>query len=144
MTNVDDVITGVYRALKNHGRFVGEFGGMGNVATIVDAMSEVFHQHPEFGEFSNPWYFPSAEQYQQKLEAQGFLVQSIELTPRPTILNSGIKQWLTIFSNGITCHLSEQQRARFIDQVEHRVKPYLYLNGQWQADYVRLRFYAQK
>src|SRR5262249_2517413 len=34
----DDVIRGVWRALKRNGRFVAEFGGHGCVATIVKAL----------------------------------------------------------------------------------------------------------
>jgi trans-aconitate methyltransferase len=32
------VVAGVWRALRPGGRFVGEFGGNGNVATIIDAI----------------------------------------------------------------------------------------------------------
>ena len=38
MLRPDAVIDGVYRALKPGGRFVGEFGGAGNVATIASAL----------------------------------------------------------------------------------------------------------
>lgn len=35
MKKPDQVIAGVRRALKNGGRFVGEFGGHGNIAVVV-------------------------------------------------------------------------------------------------------------
>lgn len=38
MKDPERVITGVWRSLKPGGRFVGEFGGYGNVATIVRAI----------------------------------------------------------------------------------------------------------
>ena len=36
MTRPADVVAGVRRALRPGGRFVGEFGGFGNIAAIVD------------------------------------------------------------------------------------------------------------
>ena len=38
MLDADGVVSGVARALKKGGRFVGEFGGHGNVAAIVTAI----------------------------------------------------------------------------------------------------------
>ena len=40
MTNPDAVITGVFNSLKPHGRFVAEFAGAGNMATVVNAIAQ--------------------------------------------------------------------------------------------------------
>jgi len=144
MTNIDSVLHGVAKSLKSNGRFVGEFGGQGNVATLVNAMNRVFKHHSEFGEFNNPWYFPSIEDYQQKLQNNGFHVHYIELIPRPTPLDSGVEEWLKIFSNGITNNLNQEQKSKFLNEVKDLVKPHLHIEGKWVADYVRLRFFAQK
>lgn len=144
MVNADTVLNGVFNALKPNGRFVGEFGGEGNVGALVHMMSAVFQNHPEFGVFKNPWYFPSTEEYRQKLQNNGFKVHYIELIPRPTPLSSGLKEWLKIFTNGITRDLNVEQNERFLNEVEDLVRPRLFVNGQWVADYVRLRFSAQK
>ena len=53
MTNKDSVLHGVANSLKSNGRFVGEFGGQGNVATLVNAMNRVFKHHSEFGDLSH-------------------------------------------------------------------------------------------
>ena len=45
MTDPEAVIGGVYRALKPSGRFVGEFGGRGNVACIVEALSQTLLEY---------------------------------------------------------------------------------------------------
>ena len=144
MTSEESVLRGVSNSLTSNGRFVGEFGGEGNVAALVSAMSSVFASHPEFGEFINPWYFPSVEEYQQKLQNNGFNVHYIELIPRPTLLDSGIGKWLKIFSNGITKNLNQEQKSKFLNEVECLAKPHLFVEGKWVADYVRLRFFAQK
>ena len=144
MTDSIAVIKGVHKALKNGGRFVGEFGGEGNVRALVNAMEMIFTSNPEFGEFKNPWFFPNAERYKAQLEDSGFQVSYIELIARPTPLDSGVMEWLKIFSNGITAGLNAEQREKFLTEVEELVKPSLLHDSQWVADYVRLRFVAHK
>ncbi|WP_017446370.1 class I SAM-dependent methyltransferase [Gayadomonas joobiniege] len=139
------VVQGVYLALKPGGRFVAEMGGKGNILTIRHAINAVFQQHPEFGEYHSPWYFPSAEEYKELLVTAGFKVQSIELLKRPTKISAGIEQWLTIFAAHATEGLDNMQKRQFIEAVAAYLKPSLYStqNG-WIADYVRLRFIAYK
>ena len=74
MTEPDPVIAGVARALKAGGRFVGEFGGHGNVAAIASAMRAVGAAMGGDPALAAPWYFPSAEAYGARLEAAGFRV----------------------------------------------------------------------
>mgnify|MGYP001474891077 CR=1 FL=1 len=144
MKQSDVVIQGVFKALKQNGRFVGEFGGKGNVAALVNGMGSVFEKHSEFGVFENPWYFPSVKEYQEKLQDNGFKVHYIELIPRPTPLKTGVKEWLKVFSNGITTNLDKNEKNQFLTEVEQLVKPKLLVNDVWVADYIRLRFSAQK
>ncbi len=145
LTNPASVLTGVYRALKQDGRFVGEFGGNGNIAALLNAMKETFNENPRFGTFNMPWYFPSADEYKNLLESSGFSVNYIERIQRPTPLISGIEKWLEIFANGITSHLGREQKSIFLKSVKDKLVSVLYTdeNG-WMADYVRLRFLATK
>lgn len=145
LTEPDKVIEGVHRALKANGRFVGEFGGHGNVAAMLQAMREVFAENSAFGEFKSPWYFPTAKEYKRLLESSGFSVESIELIDRPTSLASGIEKWLEIFAEGITSHLNAKQKAVFIATVKRKLRANLFTENEgWIADYVRLRFKAIK
>ena len=145
MTNSHQVAAGVYQALKPKGRFVGEFGGKGNIQDIVVTMSAIFQEFPEFGEFNNPWYFPSVAEYSKVLTKAGFNMEYIELIPRPTPLSNGITPWLKIFANGITNHLNKEQQEIFIKEAETRLYPLIFSETQgWVADYVRLRFKAIK
>ena len=145
MTHPEKVLRGVYRALKPGGRFVGEMGGQGNIARVVQAMRKVFEQHPEFGAYRNPWFFPAAGEYQTLLEQAGFQVSYIELIPRPTPLTSDLQAWLELFSGAITAHLTDEQTKSFYRQVSQKLKPKFFSeeNG-WVVDYVRLRFKAVK
>src|SRR5262249_14315625 len=86
MKQADAVIAGVWRALKPGGRFVGEFGGEGNTATVLRAVAAALQQRGLDFRTLSPWYFPSVTDYRGKLEAQGFVVSTIALIPRPTPL----------------------------------------------------------
>lgn len=145
MTDPQATVKGVHAALKPHGRFVGEFGGYGNIQCLIDAMGDTFAKHPEFGEFSVPWYFPTDGEYADILAANGFRVNSIDLIPRPTPLKSGVRQWLQVFANYLIARMDSDRAEDFLTSVEDRVKPSLFSESQgWVADYVRLRFSASK
>jgi len=137
-------VENIIKALKRGGRFVAEFGGMGNVHHIVEAMRSVFAGHPEYGHFHDLWYFPTPEQYGKILEEHGFTVISIELIPRPTPIDD-IRNWLAVFSNGVTAHLNDSQTAQFRAEVREILKTTNHsIQEGWVADYVRLRVLAIK
>jgi len=134
----------IAKSLKSGGRFVAEFGGKGNMQSVVEAMEEVFARHLEFGEFSNPWYFPSVDEYKKLLEEFGFEVEYIELIDRPTPMKS-LAKWLDIFANGICQNLTNEQFEVFKQEVEEIAKSKIYSNNKaWILDYVRLRVNATK
>ena len=140
----DLAIENIAKALKCGGRFVAEFGGEGNAHHLVKAMELAFQKHPEFGEFVNPWYFPSPAEYKTKLENNGFKVEYIELILRPTPMED-IGKWLEIFANGVTAHLSKEQFKLFKDECKAYLKEHIYTQKDgWIIDYVRLRIKAIK
>lgn len=143
--DIDGVITNIYHSLKANGRFIGEFGGKGNIEALISQISATFQEFPEFGEFNNPWYFPSTEEFSLVLKRKGFQIQYIELIPRPTPLKSGIENWLEIFTNSITNRLSVEQKKIFITKVNQKLKPLIFSEKEGPiADYVRIRFKAIK
>ncbi|MBD2079237.1 class I SAM-dependent methyltransferase [Leptolyngbya sp. FACHB-17] len=145
MKQPDQVIQGVWQALKPGGRFVAEFGGDRNVVTIVTALHAALQQRGIDSDQINPWYFPTIKDYQSQLEAQGFIVNRIALIPRPTPLPTGIRGWLATFANPFTQAIAPSERESFLDEVIARLQPDLCDDsGQWFADYVRLRFAASK
>ncbi|HLT01465.1 MAG TPA: methyltransferase domain-containing protein [Geminicoccaceae bacterium] len=143
MRDADAVLRGVRRALKPGGRFVGEFGGHGNVAAITVALVAVLDRRGLDGRAAIPWYFPSAEAYAARLENHGFAVDRIELIPRPTPLPTDMAGWLETFAGSIFGRLPEEQRGAARDEVLELLRPCLCdEQGRWTADYVRLRFAA--
>lgn len=144
MSNAPAVISGVHKALKPRGRFVGEFGGHGNVAAIVTAMRAIGDKRGGDVALAGPWFFPSPAVYTQMLEAGGFKVKRIGLFPRPTPLKTGMKEWLKLFRKPFFEQFSDQSED-VLNQVEALLAPSLKdAQGHWTADYVRLRFEAEK
>jgi trans-aconitate methyltransferase len=145
MRRPDAVTTGVFRALKAGGRFAGEMGGAGNVASIGSALLDGLARRGIDGARYWPWYFPSVEEYRRRLEDAGFRVCSIELIPRPTILPGRLLAWLETFAESFLVALPAAARGAFLEEIEALLAPELRDEaGVWTADYVRLRFLAVK
>ena len=139
------VIAGVWRALRPGGRFVGEFGGHGNVQHIKTALVAALDRRGLDGQGAVPWYFPTPAEYCGLLEAQGFRVRTIELIPRPTPLPGDIVAWLETFAENFTRRVPAEERGAFLNEVAAELRPHLCnAEGVWSADYVRLRFAADK
>ena len=145
MTRPAEVVAGVHRALRPDGRFVGEFGGFGNVAAVVTALTAVLDRHGQDGAAAKPWYNPTVEEYTALLEAHGFRVDEARLIPRPTPLPTGMAGWLATFAQPYMQRLPESDRATAIGETLRLLAPSLRdASGQWTADYVRLRFAARR
>jgi trans-aconitate methyltransferase len=143
MPEAEPVIAGVYRALKPGGRFVAEFGGHGNIAAIRTALQAVLQQYGIDAEEVAASFYPSPAHYRRLLEASRLSVRSIDLIPRPTPLPDGMEAWLNTFRNGVLDLLAPNDRARAIAETLALLQPVLCdADGNWTADYVRLRFYA--
>jgi trans-aconitate methyltransferase len=145
MKQPEKVIGGVWRALKPGGRFVGECGGRGNVATIVSALESGLAARGIDSAHVNPWYFPDAAEYKNRLETCGFIVNTIELIPRPTPLPSDLIGWLETFAKSFTAVLPASEHWIYLKEVVESCRASLCdAEGKWMADYVRLRFSATK
>lgn len=144
MRDADAVLQGVYRALVPGGRFVAEMGGYGCVAKIREALAQVLAHYGIDANARDPWYFPSAEEYAGRLERAGFRVRSIVLFDRPTPLPTGVEGWLATFAQTQLAGLSAQQARAALSEVRQVLEPQLCGPNGWFADYVRLRFAADK
>lgn len=143
MRNPESVVSGVWRALKSGGRFVGELGGQGNIAAILAAIDAALADRGIV--VPCPWFFPRPDEYRQLLEASGFEVRAIDLFPRPTVLPGDMAAWMETFAQPYTTALPAAERGRFISEVVAALRGRLCnADGGWIADYVRLRFSAAK
>lgn len=140
----DAVIDGMWRALKPGGRVVGEMGGAGNIAHICKALFQALDQRGIEAQALYPWYFPTPDEYRARLEKRGFVVTQIELIPRPTPLPGDIGDWLATFAEGFLQSVPENERVDLIDEVRDDLRPHLFKDHIWVADYMRLRFAANR
>ena len=139
------VSAGVARALKPGGRYVGEFGGHGNIAAIRVAIRSVLATRGYRVEPMETSYYPTAESFRKVLESAGFVVDVCEIIPRPTPLPTGMSAWLNTFRAGFidSAGVPPEKRAQVIEDVRALLRPVLADEaGNWIADYVRIRFAA--
>lgn len=145
MKDIRAVLEGVHRVLKPGGRFVGEFGGAGNVKALRVALRMAVQHKGIDPDAVDPWYFPEPDAFSAQLAATGFKVCSTEQLPRPTPLPGDITGWLDTFAESFLGTLSASDRAQAIADVTTALQPILQTpEGGWTADYVRLRFEAVK
>lgn len=139
----DAVIGCVARALRPGGRFVGEFGGHGNVAAIVVALRATARRYGLEETEVSPWFYPTPAEYSERLRHGGFHVDYMELIPRPTPLPTGIDGWLDTFRAPFFQSLPSDKHASIRQEIIDLLAPSLCdSQGNWTADYVRLRFAA--
>jgi trans-aconitate methyltransferase len=144
----NEAIKCVYDALKPGGRFVAEMGGMDNMKYMIAATQRVLEQHgySKLAE-RKPWYFPSLGEYTTKLEAAGFRVTSAYHFDRPTLLQdgrAGVAKWLNMFGDTFFEGIEETEKQQILTEITNLLEPHYNKNGEWYADYVRLRFVAVK
>ncbi len=91
-------------------------------------------------------YFPSISEYSSILEANGLIVKYALLFDRPTKLIGldGIKNWVKMFRGLILKDMDVSTQTSFLDLVENYARKNLFIDGNWFADYVRLRMIAIK
>jgi len=147
MLDPDAVATGIFAALKPGGRFVGEMGGEGNLATLRrglrDELTGRGYKMPE----QDPAWYASVEEFTRLYCTAGFSGIRAELLPRPTPLPGGIADWVKTFRAGLldVAMVPEWERDAVAAAVEARVAPALRRpDGTFCADYVRLRFSMRK
>lgn len=134
------------RALRHGGRFVVEMGGKGNIAHltagIAEAVREVACVEPDHGR-----HYPSISEYSTLLEKHGMTVSAAWLFERPTVLadgEKGLRNWINQFEQAVFRGFSEDQRKAIIELAEVKLRDRLFRDGNWVADYKRLRIVAHK
>lgn len=141
----DAVLSGVHRALKLGGRFIGEFGGHGNIAAVRTALLAGVARLGYDISDRYPHNYPTESAFRQRLERNGFVVDSIEIIHRPTPLPEGVLGWYATFGKSALNGLSPEEAEEAVSYAEYLLRQSLCDDqGIWIADYVRLRFVAHR
>ena len=164
------MVQSLTQQLQPGGHLVVEFGGKGNVQSIVQATDMALKQVVMGGSnvqnqdeimtsttkdpddtvpFVKPfWYFPSVGEFTSLLEQYGMEVSSASLFDRPTPLEEGtdgVANWLLMFGSKFFQGLQDWQVDRVLEKVQDQLRPTSMWNGrQWTADYRRIRVVAVK
>lgn len=140
----DAMMAEVHRVLRPGGRFVAEMGGQGNIAAIRVALIAVLARHGYADAEDGVNYYATPDVYGRRLTQHSFTVERIELIPRPTPLgDGGMAAWLRTFRRGVLDALPEALRETVVKETCALLEPALRdEDGNWSADYVRLRFIA--
>ncbi len=145
MRHLGRVASSTIRALKPGGRFVGELGAKGSIATIIAAIRRVMLRHGIEMESVQSWYFPSVSEFSGALEQAGFAIRSIELLDRPTVLPTDIRDWIKMFGRHYLDSWDKSERDQILRELKEEAgKTMINEKGEWVADYRRLRFVAYK
>ena len=135
----------LHHHLKPGGRLVAEFGGQGNVAQITTTLLRHLHQRGYPHRRADWWYFPSPGEYATLLEQHGFRVQLVQHYDRPTSLvdpETGLTDWITQFGAHFFAGVGAEEQVAILAAVEAELRPHLFRDGRWVADYKRLRVVA--
>lgn len=147
MLDPQAVASGVHSVLKPGGRFVGEMGGVGNIAALRGGIREELEARGYSVPGEDPQWYPGVEEFVTLYARAGFTRIEARLIPRPTPLPSGVAGWVKTFRAGWldVAGVRAEARDEIAAAIEQRLRPRLQQeDGSWTADYVRLRFSMRK
>ncbi|MBD0300804.1 MAG: SAM-dependent methyltransferase, partial [Tolypothrix sp. T3-bin4] len=81
------------------------------------------------------------------LEKHGLQLIFATIFERPTPLEDGeqgIKNWIKMFANSFLQTIPADKQISILSDIENQLRPNLYKNGAWFADYKRIRAIAIK
>ncbi|WDF56513.1 methyltransferase domain-containing protein [Mucilaginibacter sp. KACC 22063] len=144
--NQDGMMQSVYNSLKTGGRFVAEMGGKGNVQKLIAATKAILEKYGYHERATiSQWYFPSLGEYASRLESHGFRVVFASHFDRKTPLqdgDQGVSKWIEMFGSVYFEGIPDNDKKHMLAEITEILRPDYEENGQWYADYKRLRFIA--
>ncbi len=146
--NQPKMMDAVFMALKPGGRFVAEMGGKGNVGLMISTLRKILHQYGYQQQAEMEYlFFPSVGEYTSMLEKAGFKVTYAALFDRETLLQDqaeGVKKWITMFASDFFIGVKEAHQTEILQATTQQLETHYHRDGEWFADYKRLRFIAIK
>ena len=147
MLDAASVARAIARALRKTGRLVAELGGKGNIREIecaLDALAARYYGGDAIPEKRT--FYPSLSEYATLLETSGLEVRAASLFDRPTRLEGekGMENWLRQFKWYYFENLPSVHRESALRETIEELRPVLFRNECWYADYRRLRITAVK
>lgn len=143
--DIEGAISSAWRALKPGGRLVAEFGGAGNIQSILAALDTVFSRHGLDMQAYLPWHFRSPELWSNWLREAGFIDVEYHHYARPTPINQDITGWLELMAGDFLNPQPPELQIILLNELREALRPALHDDVRgWWVDYVRLRVKAFK
>ncbi len=141
--NAEGAVESIAQSLRTGGRFVAEFGGNGNIASVQAALRAVFGR---LADDRSPWFYPSISEYAVLLERHGLEVRQASLFDRPTVLEgaNAMDDWLRMFCGAYLRDLAGDDGVARIPELIEQLRPTQFRDGIWTLDYRRIRIRAKK
>ena len=138
----DNLLKNIRRNLKDNGSLVCEFGGYGCAEKVHSALRQAFNSRGL--EYPFYFYFPTIGEYAPRMEEAGFIVKEAYLFDRPTPQEGqdGLKNWIKMFCKRAFMNVNENEKENIIDEAVKIARDFLFHDGQWYVDYVRIRIKA--
>ena len=137
----------IYNVLKKGGRFVFEMGGKHNIESIHNAIKKAMKEEGVEDKIPDHLnYFPSVAEQCALLENVGFTVSDVMYFKRPTRLEGedGMRLWIDQFCGFFFKNISNELKEKITAKAVQNLRKTNYRNGDWNADYVRLKVKAIK
>jgi trans-aconitate methyltransferase len=147
ISNQEEAIRCIFNALRPAGRFVFEMGGKHNIESIHNALKKaIADEHLEDKIPGESNYFPSVAEQCLLLEKIGFTVSDVMYFKRPTKLEGeeGMTLWIHQSCDFFFRNIGDDLKEKIIAKVVESLRATNYRDGDWNADYVRLRIKAVK
>ena len=142
--NQQKLLNNISSNLKIGGQLVCEFGGKGCAETIHKELEKIFASKGL--KYKRTFYFPTIGEYAPLIEKAGMEIRFATLFERPTKLKGekGLADWINMFDTAPFEGIDEDLKNEIINKAVENLRSKLYINGQWYADYMRIRFKAIK
>ncbi|MGZ4936814.1 MAG: class I SAM-dependent methyltransferase [Halobacteriota archaeon] len=116
------VLQGIKRALRPDGRVILQFGGEGNIATLL-AVTDELTKHDRwrrhFVGFTHPWLFYDLSSYRALINEVGLSAKRVELVPKDMVFDEkdALKEWISTVFLPYVERLPEAQRGTFTEEL---------------------------
>ena len=141
----DALLKAIYKAMRDNGKLICEFGGSRNIAKIEHAFARAY---AETGRgYNHKFNFTEVKAFSDLLEKNGFKIELIYDFDRPTPLSDGkmgLRNWLRQFFASELKAVPPEEWEYITRRVEDLTRRELWNGHEWRADYRRLRAIACK
>jgi trans-aconitate methyltransferase len=139
------LLQAIWRALKPGGHFICEFGAYHCIYQIQSAFREEYEAAGYV--YEDPFFYPTSNEYSDMLREAGFEIVKVIDFDRPTPLvdgENGLRNWMKQFFAVNLAAVTDKDADRIFLAVEKRLRPVLFAEGTWTADYRRIQAFANK